>query len=257
MDGQVESGGLRVRVGQHPPGATFPEHAHASANVLYVLSGEFEQTVGSEIAACGPNWVLQKPAAVPHSDRLGARPTTILYVEVLEQRLGAVQAELGLLSEPAWWFAPECRASAVRLASTVRDASARPMVVEARALELLVDLAASRDREPRPSWDQALVLTSVLDADLGEPPALEQLGAREGLTRDQVLDLFRSHLGESPDEYVRRRRLEECSRLLATTDEPISAIAADLGFADQAHLTRAFREVFGRPPGAYRLLFRA
>ncbi|MGH7699154.1 MAG: helix-turn-helix domain-containing protein [Gemmatimonadales bacterium] len=39
---------------------------------------------------------------------------------------------------------------------------------------------------------------------------------------------------------------------MVQTDERISAIAAEAGFADQAHLTRSFKRVTGSTPAAYR-----
>ncbi|NOY42635.1 MAG: AraC family transcriptional regulator [Planctomycetes bacterium] len=56
----------------------------------------------------------------------------------------------------------------------------------------------------------------------------------------------------SPLQYLRRVRISEASRLLATTGTPISTIAADTGFADQSHLTRAFVDAVGKTPGAFR-----
>jgi AraC family chemosensory pili system transcriptional regulator ChpD len=47
------------------------------------------------------------------------------------------------------------------------------------------------------------------------------------------------------------RRLIEARRRLRGA-ESLAAIALDLGFADQAHFTRAFRKVSGLTPGAYR-----
>lgn len=53
-------------------------------------------------------------------------------------------------------------------------------------------------------------------------------------------------------EYLRRLRVESAWRQLAITDKPLSVIALDAGFADQAHLTRVFESLMGVTPGAYR-----
>jgi AraC family transcriptional regulator len=52
--------------------------------------------------------------------------------------------------------------------------------------------------------------------------------------------------------YVRRLRVDWAADRLIGTNNPISAIAAEAGFADQAHLTRWFRRVTGVTPAAYR-----
>lgn len=60
-------------------------------------------------------------------------------------------------------------------------------------------------------------------------------------------------LGHGPKWVSRRIRLQEVARCLASrpTDE-VSAIAAELGYADQAHLTRDFHAVAGVTPSVYR-----
>ena len=39
---------------------------------------------------------------------------------------------------------------------------------------------------------------------------------------------------------------------IARTHTPLAAIAADTGFADQAHMTRSVKDVTGASPGAWR-----
>ena len=52
--------------------------------------------------------------------------------------------------------------------------------------------------------------------------------------------------------YVRRLRVDWVAEQLIRTDAPIALIAAEAGFADQAHLTRVFRRALGSTPGEYR-----
>jgi transcriptional regulator GlxA family with amidase domain len=60
-------------------------------------------------------------------------------------------------------------------------------------------------------------------------------------------------MGVSAHEYLLRRRLRHAQQLLTAVEEnqSISAVAINSGFADQAHLTRHFRRVFGMNPGEY------
>ena len=55
--------------------------------------------------------------------------------------------------------------------------------------------------------------------------------------------------GLSPKWLIQRRRLHEAAGLLAAGETPdLAAVAARLGYADQAHLTRDFRTVTGLTP---------
>ena len=52
---------------------------------------------------------------------------------------------------------------------------------------------------------------------------------------------------------IRRRRLQEAAqRLREQPDTELAALAAELGYADQAHLAGDFRTVLGLTPSGYR-----
>lgn len=80
-------------------------------------------------------------------------------------------------------------------------------------------------------------------------PVAEQLG----VSARTLQRLFRRYVGTSPLWVLRRYRLQDAA---AAIDEgrgtDLAALAAELGFSDQAHFTRSFTEVVGVPPSAYR-----
>ena len=64
--------------------------------------------------------------------------------------------------------------------------------------------------------------------------------------------LFAEHVGVGPKWVIRRYRLHEITeRMSEGIGIDWAALAADLGYADQAHLTRDFTDLFGEPPTAY------
>ncbi|GHD80496.1 helix-turn-helix transcriptional regulator [Vogesella fluminis] len=67
----------------------------------------------------------------------------------------------------------------------------------------------------------------------------------------QLLRQFRQQYGITPHAYWSQHRLQMARRLLRG-DAPLADIAQQCGFADQSHLTRAFKRQFGLPPGRYR-----
>lgn len=59
-------------------------------------------------------------------------------------------------------------------------------------------------------------------------------------------------VGMPPQLLLRRRRLQEAAeRMRADPAADLGALAAELGFADQSHLTREFRSVLGATPRGY------
>lgn len=85
---------------------------------------------------------------------------------------------------------------------------------------------------------------------------LADLADHCGLSSTHLHRLFRRLLRMSPSEYLLALRLQEGRRLLATTDDPLSVIAVDIGFFDQSHFSRRFRKATGMTPTKYRHTFR-
>jgi AraC-like DNA-binding protein len=64
--------------------------------------------------------------------------------------------------------------------------------------------------------------------------------------------LFADYVGIGPKWVIRRYRLHEVtSRLAAGVMIDWAGLAVELGYADQAHLTRDFTSMFGEPPTRY------
>ncbi len=92
-----------------------------------------------------------------------------------------------------------------------------------------------------------------LDAERTRVVRSAELEAITGLTRYDLCRQFRIALGTSPHRYLLMRRLD-LARERIHQRRPLAEVAADTGFADQAHLTRAFRAAFGLTPARYRAL---
>jgi AraC family transcriptional regulator len=80
-------------------------------------------------------------------------------------------------------------------------------------------------------------------------PILAQVA---GLSTAGFAQAFAAAQGETPHQYVIRRRIERAKRLLMSTDASIVEIAFQAGFSSQSHLSDTFRRLNGVTPGAYR-----
>ena len=85
----------------------------------------------------------------------------------------------------------------------------------------------------------------------------------EPITNKTIGDVFNYHpnylnkrmsqyTGETLHQYLISYRIARAIDLLTTTEEPINAIATQVGFQDVCHFTRIFRQKTGQIPSAYR-----
>jgi AraC family transcriptional regulator len=95
-------------------------------------------------------------------------------------------------------------------------------------------------------------LTTYVEMHLDSAIATADLAALAKLSAFHFCRAFRESFNESPHRYVMRRRLERAQGLMLHTDASLDQIAIDCGFADQAHLNKAFRRIVGESPGAWR-----
>jgi AraC-like DNA-binding protein len=106
-------------------------------------------------------------------------------------------------------------------------------------------------RQPRPAAQHAVtVARDILHDRLLDPPSLAELAAAVGVRPFALLRAFRTATGLPPHAYLNQVRVRRARELLAGGERP-AAVAAGVGFADQAHLTRHFKRILGVPPGAY------
>lgn len=91
----------------------------------------------------------------------------------------------------------------------------------------------------------------LLGQQLQQPPSLEELAQAVGLSPFHFLRVFRRATGLPPHVWLKQQRLTRAQGLLRAGWAPLE-VALQLGFADQSHLTRQFKQAYGVAPGAYR-----
>ncbi|WP_037078575.1 AraC family transcriptional regulator [Rhizobium sp. CCGE 510] len=97
---------------------------------------------------------------------------------------------------------------------------------------------------------------SLIHYNPGRNWSLEDLAAASRLSRSALAERFQSVLSTSPIRYIRDWRLYLASVALATSGQPIAAIADDAGYATEAAFNRAFSRAFATPPAAWRAMAR-
>jgi AraC-like DNA-binding protein len=229
-----------------PPGTRFRGHGHEGVHLCAVRAGGFAESLGrhTELAAAG---VLRLSPSARHDIRFGPDGARCLLVEVGPDDAAALRR---LPRNSAFILDPWLSELARRLDRAI---ASEPSAASDLVLEMLAQVARrelGRKAGPPPAW-----LVRVRDRLADEsrhPPSANTLAFAEGVHRVHLVRSFRDHFGCTLRGYVRRRRVMVATRLLQLTDLPLSHVAAEAGFADQAHLSRTLRSATGVTPLALR-----
>jgi AraC family transcriptional regulator len=240
--------GARLLRTTHSRGQRVPLHSHRRSTLTLVLSGRFVEVVGNRSGVLAPLDLIVKHGAVEHANHYpeGATCFVIELGRDLEERaLPRCQPMTGLPSALAL--------------SLLDDAFTRRLTtfeLEDGVARLVAAVTGSRPfrRGIVPRWLE-LIRERIWD-DAVRRPTLAELSALAGVHPSHLCRAFSAHFGCTIGASSRQARIGAAARRLTSTDDPIAIVAADFGYADQAHLTRELCRHVGRPPARLRRLVR-
>ena len=85
-----------------------------------------------------------------------------------------------------------------------------------------------------------------------ETISLETLAKNNTMSVPTLMRLFKTAIGTSPANFITMQRISRAKILLMNTNMPITTIANETGFFDNAHFTRTFKKLTGMSPTEYR-----
>jgi len=226
-------------------------HEHENASIDLVLEGGGEGTYGSRAVESAPGRVEFFRHGLRHNFR--SAPTGIRSMHLSIP--GALVEELGATRDVCVEALEHSKALRLALAfyrelMGTHDSSTA-LSIESLAHELLGETTRIA-RAPRRRAGFLGPARDMLHDTLDRPIGLEELARELCVNRGHLARTFKDKLGVSLGAYHRRVRCHIAARRVMGSDEPIARIARDTGFADQAHLTRAMRDLFGITPAALR-----
>jgi transcriptional regulator GlxA family with amidase domain len=91
----------------------------------------------------------------------------------------------------------------------------------------------------------------VADRNYAEPLGLTALAEAAGVSKYHFLRCFAAEYGETPMQYVSRRRIERATDLLRATNLTVTEVCNLVGFSSLGSFSRRFTELVGMSPSAY------
>lgn len=112
-----------------------------------------------------------------------------------------------------------------------------------------VALARKAGHRYSPEVEQCI---DYIDSHRYQKIALSELAANVHLSVSYLCRLFQKETGDTPGQFMQKKRIEEAKRLLRFSDYSYAEIAENLNYSSQSHFTAAFRKYTGITPQAYR-----
>lgn len=202
-----------------------PRHRHAAGYANVVLAGSFEEASFAGRFVAGPGEVLLHGAFDCHANWAVNR------------------RELQILRLP--WFNNRLEGR-----FRVSDPDRLAILAERDPIDAMKQL--QNDLTPVPAqelhWTERLAQALRTE----RVQRLDCWAELEHLTPETISRGFHRAFGVTPQVFRRESRARRAWNLLLSTPSPLTSIAHELGFADQAHLCRTIAALTGAPPTYWR-----
>lgn len=229
----------------------FGRHSHDQYGLGLIDQGAHRSLSGrGEVEVVAGQVITVNPGEVHDGRPLdgGSRSWRMIYLDPADaMRLthdSAADYEFVSPASHDVWAAHDLR----RLFDQLADSGADSLLCESLLTVLLARLGVRRPGRDHGYPSSVRHAVRLIDDDSARPLSLGELAAAAGLSRFQLIRMFRRATGLTPHAYLIQRRVDDArQRILAGTG--LAEAAAIAGFADQSHMTRAFSARYGFTPG--------
>jgi len=177
--------------------------------------------------------------------------------DVLVQRLSE-EIDPKKLQDPQLLFFDQRVLTLAELIATelTNSAPLNDLYGDSLALALLIDVLKLEKTSPRrrstlAGW-QLRRATDFISENCTRNIRLQELAELTRMSQSHFSHSFKASTGLAPHEWQMRTRLEKAKELLSLDTLPLTEIAAETGFSDQAHFTKVFRKHLGTTPARWR-----
>lgn len=236
---------------------TFPRHTHDEFGFGPLLRGGQESWSGRGHVEANPGDVIAVNPGEVH-DGIGCpgqpRQWHVVYLTPeLVGRLTEFEADRVEFTQPVVGLSALHRAMTDAIAAIIVETPDIAQIEEA-LVHVIGLLREERAPDPGPRARLSRAVANVrarLHDEVAAPLTLADLAKTAGLSRFQTLRLFKAEVGATPHAYLTQQRVKRAKALISG-GMPLAEASFAAGFADQAHMTRAFGRQLGVTPGAYR-----
>lgn len=220
-------------------------HQHNAVQLVVSLDRPYDAILGTQTHPGIGGFLID--SNVPHACYAKATSVLVASVDALTQR--GSHLKRAVLRGRRYVLLEELMESS-RFAAAVERFKNLYEAGQVALFDALLD-ALGAGTPPREQIDPRIDrVVTLLTEHFREPLSRTQLACEVGLSERRLRQLFREQTGISMQRFILWARIRSALRLMMRGD-PLAGVANVSGFADQAHLTRTFKAMFGVPPALF------
>lgn len=241
----------RIAVDDH-----YDPHFHSNIEIVYVLEGEMEITIGNDRRTLGKGSLAISDSYHIHAYRTPAHSRVRLLIIPLELVGSFSRMSEGLTFATPFLIGGDADQKIYRAMTELETVDPRSLAAKGYIYVILGTLAERLTLVPRAknSGDIGPIrnILLYLEHHFREPIQIGDLAKQFGYNKDYLSRLWVSTLGCGFKQYLGVLRARYAANMIGNSDERISDIAFASGFNSQRTFNRAFRDLYGMTPAEYK-----
>lgn len=235
---------------------SFGAHFHSNIEIIYVLDGEIEVSVGSRQALLGAGSIAVSDSYDIHAYRTPEYSRIRVLIIPIE-----LVGSFSRLSEGKTFATPflidaDGDGSILHAMTQLKNLNPRSIVAKGYIYVILGTLAQRLTLVPRSADRNGIgPIRSILlymEHHFREPLQIADLARHFGYNKDYLSRLMVSTLGFGFKQYLGILRARHAANLIRSTDDRLSDIGCACGFHTQRTFDRVFKAQYGMTPAQYK-----
>lgn len=246
-----------------------PTHWHSAMEVMYVLEGEVDVTVGGQTTVLLPGDVYLVDCAVPHSTKsLDGNKAVLIQIPypLLERYIPDISSRR--FGFDCHSQSPIARTKILQLIEIIKQMQ---IVFEVKpdgeilrfnslVFEFLFQIYHNFSQEmetveaqkENKTFGRIQTILDYLDSNYSSPISLDEISKVACLQKEYFCHFFKKNMGITYTNYLNDLRLSKIRDDLVDTDLPVKLILEKHGFTNYKLFRKMFGETFGCTPTTYR-----
>ena len=238
----------------YPPALVINEHFHECPFFCLVLKGTYTEVYGRRSRLCRPLSLVFHPSNEVHANNIDSGGNREFQIEFGSQWSDRVREHSNLLNDPVEFHGGRSALLALKIYHEFQNMDElSALAIEALMLEIIV-LASRRPtaatERRKPGWLKQAEET--IHAGFSGSLRVVELAASVGVHPVYFASEFRKYYRCTVGDFVRQLRITSACRKISDSNTPLADIALAVGFYDQSHFARTFKQLTGLTPAQYR-----